>query len=102
MSVAIWMMAAYMDSIPVSLEQAAWIDGASIFRGFYRMVLRNSLPGILSTAIFTYLACLERLPGGPGVHQDRDKYTLPLGRGVVLPAERDRLGGLVMAQSRWS
>ncbi len=31
MSVATWMMAAYMDSIPISLEEAAWIDGASVF-----------------------------------------------------------------------
>ena len=55
MAVATWMMAAYMDSIPISLEEAAWIDGASLFRGFVQVVLRNSLPGVLSTAIFTFL-----------------------------------------------
>jgi multiple sugar transport system permease protein len=55
MSVAIWMMAAYMDSIPIVLEHAAWIDGASLFGGFLRIVLRNSLPGVLSTAVFTFL-----------------------------------------------
>jgi multiple sugar transport system permease protein len=49
MSVAIWMMAAYYDSIPVSLEEAAWMDG------FVKVVLRNSLPGVLSTAIFSFL-----------------------------------------------
>ena len=52
MSVAIWMMAAYIDSIPISLEEAAWMDGASVFGSFTRIVMRNSLPGILSTAIF--------------------------------------------------
>jgi multiple sugar transport system permease protein len=55
MSVAIWMMAAYYDSIPVSLEEAAWMDGCSVFGGFIKVVLRNSLPGILSTAIFSFL-----------------------------------------------
>ena len=55
MSVAIWMMAAYIDSIPITLEEAAWIDGASLFGGFIRVVMRNSLPGLLSTAIFTFL-----------------------------------------------
>ena len=55
MSVAIWMMAAYYDSIPVSLEEAAWMDGCSVFGGFLKVVLRNSLPGILSTAIFSFL-----------------------------------------------
>jgi multiple sugar transport system permease protein len=55
MSVAIWMMAAYYDSIPISLEEAAWMDGCSVFGSFFRVVLRNSLPGILSTAIFAFL-----------------------------------------------
>ena len=55
MSVATWMLAAYFDSIPASLEEAAWIDGTSIFGSFTRIVLRNSLPGILSTAIFSFL-----------------------------------------------
>jgi multiple sugar transport system permease protein len=55
MSVAIWMMAAYYDSIPINLEEAAWMDGCSVFGGFIKVVLRNSLPGILSTAIFSFL-----------------------------------------------
>lgn len=55
MAVAIWMMAAYFDSIPVTLEEAAWIDGCSVFGSFTRIVLRNSLPGVLSTAIFAFL-----------------------------------------------
>jgi len=55
MSVAIWMMAAYYDSIPISLEEAAWMDGCSVFGSFMRVVLRNSLPGILSTSIFAFL-----------------------------------------------
>jgi multiple sugar transport system permease protein len=55
MSVAIWMMAAYYDSIPINLEEAAWMDGCSVFGSFLRVVLRNSLPGILSTAIFSFL-----------------------------------------------
>jgi multiple sugar transport system permease protein len=55
MSVAIWMMAAYYDSIPINLEEAAWMDGCSVFGSFVRVVLRNSLPGVLSTAIFAFL-----------------------------------------------
>ena len=55
MSVAIWMMAAYYDSIPISLEEGS-VDGrVQVFGSFLRIVLRNSLPGILSTAIFSFL-----------------------------------------------
>lgn len=79
MSVATWMMAAYMDSIPVSLEQAAWIDGASVFGGFTRIVLRNSLPGILSTAIFTYLVSWNDYLVAIVFMRSDTKFTLPLG-----------------------
>lgn len=55
MAVATWMMAAYFDSIPISLEEASWIDGCSVLGSFTKVVLRNSLPGVLSTAIFAFL-----------------------------------------------
>jgi multiple sugar transport system permease protein len=79
MSVAIWMMAAYMDSIPRSLEEAAWIDGASVFGSFTRIVLRNSLPGILSTAIFTYLVSWNDYLVAIVFMRTETKFTLPLG-----------------------
>lgn len=55
LAVAIWMFAAYFDSIPISLEEAAWMDGCSMFGSFFRIVLRNSLPGVLSASIFAFL-----------------------------------------------
>ena len=54
-AVATWTMSSYFDSIPVELEEAAWIDGCSVFGGFTRMVLRNSLPGVLSAAVYAFL-----------------------------------------------
>ncbi len=79
MSVAIWMMAAYFDSIPISLEEAAWMDGASVFGSFTRIVLRNSLPGILSTAIFSFLLAWNDYLIALLFLQDQSKYTLPVG-----------------------
>jgi len=79
MSVAIWMMAAYFDSIPITLEEAAWMDGASVFGSFTRIVLRNSLPGILSTAIFSFLlAWNDYLVAAVFLRSDENK-TLPVG-----------------------
>jgi multiple sugar transport system permease protein len=79
MSVAIWMMAAYIDTIPVSLEEAAWIDGASVFSGFTRIVLRNSLPGILSTAIFTFLVSWNDYLVAIVFLRSQERFTLPIG-----------------------
>ena len=79
MAVATWMMAAYMDSIPISLEEAAWIDGASVFRGFWQVVLRNSLPGVLSTAIFTFLVAWNDYLVAIVFLRSAVAFTLPLG-----------------------
>ncbi|MFI6693023.1 carbohydrate ABC transporter permease [Streptomyces sp. NPDC050433] len=79
MSVSCWMMAAYMDSIPLSLEEAAWIDGCSLVGGFVRIVLRNSLPGILSTAIFSFLLSWNDYLVALVFLRSSDRYTLPIG-----------------------
>ena len=54
-AVATWTMSSYFDSIPMELEEAAWIDGCSVLGGFTRVVLRNSLPGLLSAAVYAFL-----------------------------------------------
>ncbi|MVA76362.1 ABC transporter permease subunit [Auraticoccus sp. F435] len=79
MSVAIWMMTAYYDSIPIALEEAAWIDGASVFSGFLRIVLRNSLPGILSTAIFCFLLAWNDYLIALVFLRSEANFTLPVG-----------------------
>lgn len=79
MAVATWMMAANIDSIPISLEEAAWIDGASLFGGFVRIVLRNSLPGVLSTAIFTFLVSWNDYLVAIVFLRSTERFTLPLG-----------------------
>ena len=79
MSVATWMMAAYFDSIPLALEEAAWIDGCSVFGGFCRIVLRNSLPGVLSTAIFAFLVAWNDYLVAMVFLKSSNVFTLPLG-----------------------
>ena len=79
LSVATWMMAAYFDSIPISLEEAAWMDGASVFGGFTRIVLRNSLPGVLSTAIFSFLLAWNDYLIALVFLQTDTRYTLQIG-----------------------
>ncbi|MFC7625360.1 carbohydrate ABC transporter permease [Microlunatus sp. GCM10028923] len=79
LSVAIWMMAAYYDSIPISLEEAAWMDGCSLFGGFVRVVLRNALPGVLSTAIFCFLLAWNDYLISVVFLRSDVNYTLPVG-----------------------
>lgn len=96
MSVAVWMMAAYFDSIPITLEEAAWMDGTSVFGSFTRVVLRNSLPGVLSTAIFSFLlAWNDYLVAVVFLRSDQN-YTLPIGLQTFFQQNQTNWG-LVMA-----
>jgi multiple sugar transport system permease protein len=78
-SVACWMMAAYFDTIPADLEEAAWIDGCSVFGGFVRIILPNSLPGILSTAIYGFLVAWNDYLVALVFLRTDSKFTLPIG-----------------------
>ncbi|GLY76097.1 carbohydrate ABC transporter permease [Actinoallomurus iriomotensis] len=53
---AIWMMKNFMDEVPIALEEAAWVDGASGFRALLRIVLPLMLPG--TTVVFTFTFAL--------------------------------------------
>lgn len=98
LSVATWMMAAYYDSIPISLEEAAWMDGCSLFGGFLRVVLRNSLPGVLSTAIFCFLLAWNDYLVAVVFLRSDVNYTLPVGLQTFFQQNATNWG-LVMAQA---
>jgi len=55
LSLVVWMMRTFFDTIPRSLEEAARIDGASTWGTFLRVVLPLSAPGVAATAIFCFL-----------------------------------------------
>jgi multiple sugar transport system permease protein len=78
-SVAIWMMSAYIDSIPIELEEAAWLDGCSVRAGFFRVVLRNCLPGLLSTGIFTFVTAWNEYLIALVFLKSPSNLTLPIG-----------------------
>jgi multiple sugar transport system permease protein len=51
----VWIMASYFQSIPVELEEAARMDGASRWQAFTRVALPLAAPGLAVTTIFTLL-----------------------------------------------
>ena len=51
---AIWMTKNFMDSVPISLEEAAWVDGASAMKALLRIVLPLMRPGLAVVFIFVF------------------------------------------------
>ena len=52
---AIWLIAAFFQTIPLELEDAARIDGCSRIRTLIQIILPVSAPGLVSTALFVFL-----------------------------------------------
>jgi multiple sugar transport system permease protein len=55
----IWILKGYFESIPVSMEEAALIDGAGRLTIIRHIVIPMSMPGIITTVIFSVLACWD-------------------------------------------
>ena len=55
----IWILRSYFESIPVTLEEAALIDGASRWTIIWKIVFPLALPGIITTCIFCLLTCWD-------------------------------------------
>ena len=52
---ALWLLRSFMAGIPEDLESAALVDGASRLGAFVDVILPQALPGIISTALFTFI-----------------------------------------------
>jgi multiple sugar transport system permease protein len=52
---ATWIARAFFDSIPMELEEAAWVDGCSRLRGLVRVVAPLAGPGLVSIATLSFI-----------------------------------------------
>ena len=52
---AVWMLQAFFTTIPLELEEAAALDGASRLVALVRVVLPLAAPGVASVAIFAFI-----------------------------------------------
>ncbi len=55
--IVIWIMRDQFKAIPIELEQAALVDGASIWGAFARIVLPIALPGMVAAFILSVVLC---------------------------------------------
>lgn len=52
---AIWLLTSFFRQIPIELEEAARVDGASNMRMFIKILLPLAMPGIVATGVFVAL-----------------------------------------------
>lgn len=75
----IWQMKGFYDTIPISLEDAARVDGCSRPAVFWRVTLPLAVPGLVITALFSFMTAWSEYIVAAQVMQDEEMFTLPLG-----------------------
>ncbi|MBM4159955.1 MAG: carbohydrate ABC transporter permease [Ignavibacteria bacterium] len=75
----IWTMKGYYDTIPVSLEEAARIDGCTQFKAFYKIILPLAAPALVITALFSFMTAWSEYLVAAQILQDTTLWTLPVG-----------------------
>lgn len=78
----IWLMKNFMDNVPIELEEAAWVDGASTLTSIRKIIAPLMFPGICVVFIFTFsgswgnffvpyilLQSMEKLPASVTLYQ---------------------------------
>ena len=54
-----WLLMGFFKAIPPEIEEAAIVDGCSLFGAFVKMVIPLSVPAILTVVIFTFTLTLQ-------------------------------------------
>ena len=74
-----WMMKGFFDTIPISLEEAARVDGAGRFRIFSTVVLPLTVPGLVATGIFSFINGWNEYLFASTFMKSYENWTLPVG-----------------------
>ncbi|TPW30072.1 carbohydrate ABC transporter permease [Martelella alba] len=75
---AVWMLRSYFASIPVELEHAAWLEGASPFHAIRTVFVPMAAPAVAVTALFTFIGAWNEYALALAILRSSEHYTLPL------------------------
>ncbi|OQB24216.1 MAG: Trehalose transport system permease protein SugB [Firmicutes bacterium ADurb.Bin182] len=75
---AVWIMVAHFKKIPVSIEEAARMDGCGPWRTLWQVVFPIAAPGIFTTAIMTFIAAWNEYLLSYTLNADKMYHTVPV------------------------
>ncbi|NGP18525.1 carbohydrate ABC transporter permease [Devosia aurantiaca] len=95
---SVWMLTSYFRAIPVELEEAAIIDGASRLGVLFRITLPLSIPGLISVLVYAFVTTWNEFIFALVFATDSSVKTLPIGL-AEFSTEFNTDWGAVMAAS---
>jgi multiple sugar transport system permease protein len=93
-----FLLRAFFERVPIALDEAMRLDGASALRRFVSLYLPLSRAPLATAAIFTFLGAWDEFVWALTVINDPDKRTLPVAI-AALQGQRGTEWGLVFAAS---
>ena len=81
---SVLMLTGYFQTISRELDEAAIIDGCSHFRALWNVVLPVALPGIVSTAIYTFLLSWNEFLFALALTRSTSMRTVPVGIALLM------------------
>lgn len=81
---AVWLLRAFMESIPKELEEAAFLDGASWLVSMVRVTLPLAAPGLASAATYAFVYAWTEFPFASAFILQDVKRTLPVGLSAII------------------
>jgi multiple sugar transport system permease protein len=74
-----WLLMGFFKALPVEIEEAAVVDGCSLFGAFIKMAIPLSVPAILTVVIFTFTLTLQEFVYALTFVSSSDQKTITLG-----------------------
>lgn len=74
-----WMMMGYMRTVPVELEEAALVDGASRWTALWRIVLPLTIPALVVVSVFSFTLSWNEFLYALVLVQSQSSMTAPVG-----------------------
>jgi ABC-type glycerol-3-phosphate transport system permease component len=75
----LWLLRAFFQSMPMELEESAFIDGANRFQSLIYIVIPQALPGIIATSVFAFVVVWNDYLFARVLLNSRELKTMPIG-----------------------
>jgi N,N'-diacetylchitobiose transport system permease protein len=95
----IWALRGFIAGIPVDLEEAAMVDGASRPQAFWHVVLPLLAPGLVATSIFGFITAWNEFLYAYVLMRDTENFTLPVWLATFRTAFGTDWGGTMAAST---
>ena len=76
---ALWIMKGFFDTVPIEVEEAAWVDGATRLRAAFRVVLPLAGPGVAAAGLIGFIGAWNQFLVPLVLISDQEKMPISVG-----------------------